>query len=289
MYLAAQHLLLDTMTNDDMMCLKLLLSRVVNISNPTFKNLMAKYLEPDVLQSFEQALSIPFELDPTISDFIIQVEAKEDDVDAILELVCEQKLKYLQHKTSDMYASILSTNGLLGVTDTMYFDVVGTVAYLFLLRYLREHQLYLGSLVADVLHFPTNALFLGDLRSLITALFQFKQFVLGQEKMIRRTTNKQLARKRSATIVDTTNLPSSSAGDQHSYPPGYIFFSPKAALQKKARIDTDNDDTDKDNESREDWTLLPWATPAFCSILSTGLLPPLKFFTLPSLQSIQPE
>ncbi|KAL4209291.1 hypothetical protein AB4K20DRAFT_1969875 [Rhizopus microsporus] len=106
MYLAAQHLLLDTMTDDDMMCLKLLLSRVVNISNPTFKNLMAKYLEPDVLQSFEQALPIPFELDLTISDFISQVEAKEDDVDAILELVCEQKLKYLQHKTSDMYACI---------------------------------------------------------------------------------------------------------------------------------------------------------------------------------------
>ncbi|KAG1564140.1 hypothetical protein G6F50_011314 [Rhizopus delemar] len=157
-----------------------------------------------------------------------------------------------QAKNMRINASILSTNGLLGVTDTMYFDVVGTDAYLFLLRYLREHQLYLGSLVADVLHFPTNALFLGDLRSLITALFQFKQFVLGQEKMIRRTINKQLARKRSATIVDTTNLPSSSAGgDQHSYPPGYIFFSPKAALQKKARIDTDNDDTDKDNESRE--------------------------------------
>lgn len=158
-----------------------------------------------------------------------------------------------QAKNMRINASILSTNGLLGVTDTMYFDVVGTDAYLFLLRYLREHQLYLGSLVADVLHFPTNALFLGDLRSLITALFQFKQFVLGQEKMIRRAINKQLARKRSATIVDTINLPSSSAGgDQHSYPPGYIFFSPKAALQKKARIDADNDDTDKDNESRED-------------------------------------
>lgn len=132
MYLAAQYLLLDAMTDDDMMCLKygkkdscqvynvcpdlyilkkkkknrLLLSRVVNISNPTFKNLMAKYLEPDALQSFEEALPIPFELDPTISDFISQVEAKEDDVDAILELVCEQKLKYLQHKTSDMYACI---------------------------------------------------------------------------------------------------------------------------------------------------------------------------------------
>lgn len=84
----------------------MLLSRVVNISNPTFKNLMAKYLQPDVLQSFEQALPIPFELDPTISDFISQVEAKEDDVEAILELVCEQKLKHLKHKTSDIYACI---------------------------------------------------------------------------------------------------------------------------------------------------------------------------------------
>ncbi|ORX51943.1 hypothetical protein DM01DRAFT_1336934 [Hesseltinella vesiculosa] len=83
----------------------------------------------------------------------------------------------------------------------MYFDVVGTDIYLLVLRYLPEHQLYLGSLVTDVLHFPTNALFLGDLRSLITALFQFKQFMLGQEKVIRRAINKQQARKRSVACA----------------------------------------------------------------------------------------
>ncbi|SAM00610.1 hypothetical protein [Absidia glauca] len=97
------------------------------------------YLEPDVLQSFEKAfLGFP-ELDPTISDFISQVEAKEDDVDAIMELVCEQKLKYLQHKTSDTYACICCVEHIIDSLDLWKDDSGSEATYYRRLATLFDH------------------------------------------------------------------------------------------------------------------------------------------------------
>ncbi|KAL9543251.1 hypothetical protein MBANPS3_008202 [Mucor bainieri] len=362
MKLAAEDLLND---DSDHMCLKLLLSRIVNMSNPTYKKLIQKHISKDILDSFQQVKPPAFELDSMMMEFLNLIKSMGDDVDAIMQLVLEQKSKlYAQRKTSNMYAcvccvehildimdlwddnsknsettyyrriatlfdyifmytdvkladgetgseatksaitfnkimfgpydssstyprkidllvkcenpvieicsnefkrqsvskaiivsqqnknmrintAILHHNALHGVTDTIYFDVVGHDMYCYYLKWLPNYEVYVGSLVDDVITLPTDPLLLDSLPALIKKLFAFKKFVLDQEKVLKRAIYKKNSRKRAAGVVEQA-----SVNDQHSFAPGYVFFSPKSpATNKKARI---NDTGESETEDQED-------------------------------------
>ncbi|KAI9030710.1 hypothetical protein CLU79DRAFT_694931, partial [Phycomyces nitens] len=82
-----------------------------------------------------------------------------------------------QSKNMRINVAVLFRNALHGVTDIMYFEVFEVLIFLFSLLYyvymkwLPQHEIYLGSLGNDVISVPTNQLFLEDLPDLTTTLF----------------------------------------------------------------------------------------------------------------------
>lgn len=83
------------------------MSRIVNISNPEYKKLVAQHLSPEMLKSFEHERPSPFVLDSTMAEFLKDIKEKGDDVDAIMEFVLKEKMRhYSRRKESDMYACI---------------------------------------------------------------------------------------------------------------------------------------------------------------------------------------
>ncbi|KAI7854148.1 hypothetical protein BDC45DRAFT_535592 [Circinella umbellata] len=80
-----------------------------------------------------------------------------------------------QCKNLRVNVSTLNNFNKFGIEETFAMDWIGNSGYFYSLKWLPEHHVYFSS-KATVIHIPTEPLFLADVKSMLSALYNFKVY-----------------------------------------------------------------------------------------------------------------